>query len=171
MTRHLERTRRMRTLKSSTTALWLLATLALPLTAQRAAGQTAWVLGKGVGDSLTALWERSVDTRLEQVACLAGEVGRDTVRVTAVMPLVTTSSDSLGAEAGESLDTCGAPEWIGTIHTHVRSTDADAPATRFSPGDRAVMSEWVRRWTRPGAFCVLHSDRAMHCEVYPPAER
>lgn len=146
----------------------LLALLAAP---SLAAQQPKWVLGQGVGDSLTVLWQRSVELRAERVACLAGEIEEDSVRVVVVSPLAGVASDSLTAEAQESLESCGAPEWIGTIHTHVRSTDHEAPAPRFSPGDRAVMSDWVRRWGRPGAFCVLHSDRAMHCEVWPPSPR
>lgn len=151
-------------MKPATLALALaLAAAATPLAAQ----QPRWELGKGVGDSLTALWERSTAARAEHVACVAAEVGVDTVRVTLVLPLPQVG-DSLNATAEESLVRCGTPAWAGTIHTHVRSTDDDSPAPRFSPGDRAVMSDWVGRWGRPGAFCVLYSDRGMHCEVYPP---
>lgn len=146
--------------------LGLLATLSLvlPLGAQ----QPVWVLGRGVGDSLTALWTHSIAARVERVGCLAAEIAADTVTVRLVQPLAG-AGDSLTADAGEALARCGAPAWAGTIHTHVRSTDDVVPAPRFSPGDRAVMSDWVRRWGRRGAFCVLHSDRAMHCEVYPAA--
>lgn len=143
----------------------MLLVAAVPLAAQQ---PSAWVLGRGVGDSLTALWERSVMAHSERVACVGGAVEPDTVRIAMVAPLRRTKGDSLNADAEESLASCGAPAWIGTLHTHVRSTDDEAPARRFSPGDRAVMADWVRRWGRPGAFCVLHSDRAMHCEVWPP---
>ena len=32
----------------------------------------------------------------------------------------------------------------------------------------AVMSEWTTRWGGQGAFCLVYSERNMHCEVYPP---
>ena len=76
-------------------------------------------------------------------------------------------SDSLTASAQASLGECAAPEWMGTVHTHVRSTDSDDPAPRFSPGDRTVMSEWSKRNRRAGAFCVLYSRKGAHCEVWP----
>ena len=117
--------------------------------------------------ALQQLWATSLTTRREQVACLGGTIGQDTVAVTRVR-LLDESSDSLTASAQVSLATCAPPEWIGTVHSHVRSTDDDTPASRFSPGDRAVMSEWASRWGGRGAFCLVYSERNMHCEVYPP---
>lgn len=138
---------------------------AAPLAAQV---QPGWSLGAGVGDSLHRVWQRSLAERREQVACLGGTVALDTVRITLVLPLDVPASDSLTASAEESLATCGPPRWIGTVHSHVRSTDSALPVNRFSQGDRAVMSAWRSRWGRRGAFCVVYSERGMHCEVWPP---
>ena len=141
----------------------LLCLPARSLTAQ----QQAWVMGSDAKLAVQALWATTLTVRREQVACLGGTIGRDTVLVTRIKP-VNEPSDSLTASAGLSLTTCMPPEWIGTVHSHVRSTDDDAPASRFSPGDRAVMSEWTTRWGGQGAFCLVYSERNMHCEVYPP---
>jgi hypothetical protein len=97
-----------------------------------------------------------------------GRLGTDTVFVDRAILLDDAPGDSLNAPAELSLATCGPPTWIGTVHTHVRSTDDPAPAPRFSGSDRVVMSVWSVRWRSKGAFCVLYSDRGAHCEVYPP---
>lgn len=128
----------------------------------------AWRIAPPAEDSLKALWARSIATRREAVACLGGVIGSDTVHVTSALPLADAPADSLTADAQLSLSDCGPPRWIGTAHTHVRSTDGDEPATRFSPSDRTVMSLWSTRWGRQGAFCVLYSEKRAHCEVYPP---
>ncbi len=126
-----------------------------------------WIVGSAAGPVLKRLWQESEAARAERVACLGGTIGADTVWITAAAP-VTTTADSLGAGAEASLEQCAPPRWIGTVHTHIRSTDDSEPVARFSPGDRAVMSAWVERWGRKGAFCLLHSPKAAHCEVYPP---
>jgi len=141
----------------------LLCLPARSLTAQ----QQAWVMGPPAKLALQELWATSLTARREQVACLGGTIGPDTVLVTRIKPVLE-PSDSLTASAQLSLATCAPPEWIGTVHSHVRSTDDDAPASRFSPGDRAVMSEWTTRWGGQRAFCLVYSERNMHCEVYPP---
>lgn len=128
----------------------------------------SWTFTRPAQDSLAALWSRSLLEQREEVACLGGTVGSDTVRVERALPLRFPRSDSLTADAEHSLDACGRPEWIGTAHTHIRSTDDPSPAPRFSPADRIVMSLWSGRWGGPGAFCVLYSEKAAHCEVYPP---
>lgn len=125
-----------------------------------------WIIDSAARPVLAGLWRESVAARAERVACVGGQIGSDTVRITSAAPVVT-RGDSLGAGAEASLAACGPPRWIGTVHTHIRSTDDTEPVARFSPGDRAVMSEWVKRWGRPGAFCILHSPRGAHCEVYP----
>ncbi len=147
--------------------LWPLLLAAAPLSAQVPA-QPHWALGPAVGDSLHALWQRSAAQRREQVACLQATVALDTVRVTLVQPVAVAATDSLTASADESLAACGPPQWSGTVHSHVRSTDSEIPVNRFSPGDRAVMSAWRDRWEVRGAFCVVYSERGMHCEVWPP---
>lgn len=145
--------------------LWLAAGLPAALSAQ---AQPVWVLSQVAKNGFADLWEASNRERRELVACLGGSRGEDSVRVLALRPLELEQSDSLTAEALGSIERCGPPDWIGTIHTHIRSTDDERPAPRFSPSDRVVMSEWVARWGSPGAFCVLYSDRAAQCEVYPP---
>lgn len=145
-------------------ALAALAAAAAPGAAR--AQLPTWVIDSTAGPVLRQLWRESVAARAERVACLGGTIGPDTVWITAAAPVATTA-DSLGAGAEASLAQCAPPRWIGTVHTHIRSTDDSEPVARFSPGDRAVMSAWVERWGRKGAFCLLHSPKAAHCEVYP----
>lgn len=145
----------------------LLANILAAGAAPAAAQQPAWIIEAPARPALSALWRASVTARAERVACLSGRIGTDSVWITGAAPIVTRGADSLAAEGEPSLAQCGPPRWIGTVHTHVRSTDAADPAERFSPGDRAQMSEWARRWSRAGAFCLLHSAQAAHCEIYP----
>lgn len=150
---------------------WIAIAVLASLCASSAHSQVlpAWTFTHAAQDSLAALWSRSLQHRREEVACLGGMLLTDTVRVELALPLPYAQSDSLTADAERSLATCGPPQWIGTAHTHVRSTDDPSPAPRFSPADRVVMSLWSGRWGRAGGFCVLYSERAAHCEVYPPA--
>ncbi len=127
-----------------------------------------WVIAPEAKDSLARLWTESIAAHREHVGCLGGRLGADTVFVERALLLDAAPGDSLNAPAELSLATCGPPTWIGTVHTHVRSTDDPAPAPRFSGSDRVVMSVWSERWRSKGAFCVLYSDRGAHCEVYPP---
>lgn len=127
-----------------------------------------WVVAPEAKDSLARLWTESIATQREHVGCLGGRLGPDTVFVDRALLLDDAPGDSLNASAELSLATCGPPAWIGTVHSHVRSTDDPAPAPRFSGSDRVVMSVWSERWRSKGAFCVLYSDRGAHCEVYPP---
>ncbi len=117
---------------------------------------------------LSALWDESVAARQERVGCLAGRLTDDTVFVDSARALPTATVDSLTADGHPSIEGCGLPAWFGSVHTHIRSTDDTAPVARFSPGDRTVMSLWVERWGRRGAFCLLHSEHEAHCEVFPP---
>lgn len=142
----------------------ILGALAAPAAAR--AQLPTWIIESAAGPALKRLWQESVAARSERVGCLGGRIGTDTVWITVAAP-VTTAADSLGAGAEASLVQCAPPRWIGTVHTHIRSTDDPEPVARFSPGDRAVMSAWVERWGRKGAFCILHSPKAAHCEVYP----
>lgn len=144
-------------------AMVLLGLVVRPVAAQ----QAAWVVGPEAKLGLQQLWATSLGVRREQVACIGGGIAPDTVRVVRLRP-VEDYSDSLTASAQASLATCVPPEWIGMVHSHVRSTDDDTPASRFSPGDRAVMSEWTQRWGGQGAFCIVYSAQNLHCEVYPP---
>lgn len=128
----------------------------------------SWQLSNAAKAGFREIWQASVAARRERVGCMGGAIVGDTVYVARVRLLSDGRSDSLTATADVSLVECAAPEWIGTVHTHVRSTDSDEPVARFSPGDRAVMSEWSKRNSQAGAFCVLYSAKGAHCEVWPP---
>jgi len=128
----------------------------------------AWSLSTEAKAGFRDIWNTSVAERRERVGCLGGVITEDTVYLVRMRLLPEVESDSLTASADVSLTECAAPEWIGTVHTHVRSTDSDDPAPRFSPGDRTVMSEWSQRNGSAGAFCVLYSAKGAHCEVWPP---
>ncbi len=147
-------------------ALLLLVTLPSVLPAQ---SLPRWLIAPEAKDSLRQLWAESIATNREHVGCLGGAIGLDTVRVSQVILLDDAPGDSLNAPAEPSLATCGPPRWIGTVHSHVRSTDDPSPAPRFSGSDRVVMSVWSEKWRSRGAFCLLYSDHGAHCEVYPPA--
>jgi hypothetical protein len=132
------------------------------------ARRDTWQVSNAAKAGFQTIWTTSVHERRERVGCMGGTIQGDTVIVVRVKLLPEGRSDSLTAAAETSLGACAAPEWIGTVHTHVRSTDSEEPAPRFSPGDRAVMSEWTKRYQRAGAFCVLYSSKGAHCEVWPP---
>jgi hypothetical protein len=136
----------------------------------RAQGPAAFDLGPAARQGFAALWKASVAEGRERVACLGGTLEGDTVHVSAVRALPADSADDLNAGAEASLAGCGPPEWVGTVHTHVRSIDDPSPSPYFSPGDRTVMSAWAERWKGAGAFCLLYSARAAKCEVYPPRQ-
>jgi hypothetical protein len=116
---------------------------------------------------LRRLWVASSGVKAERVACLAGDIRRDTVRVTRILPL-DGRADSLGVSARESLETCGPPRWQGTVHTHVALRDGVRPYSRFSGADRGVNRLWWRRWRAEGMFCVLYSPVAAYCEIDGP---
>ncbi len=116
---------------------------------------------------LRRLWGASSDAKAERLACLAGEMRGDTVRVTRIMPL-TGWSDSLNVSAQQSLDTCAPPEWRGMVHTHVALSDGRRPYSRFSGADRGVNGLWWRRWNEQGMFCVLYSSTQAYCEIDGP---
>jgi len=116
---------------------------------------------------LRRLWVESSNARTELVACLAGEIVRDTVRVTRILPL-TGWADSLGVTAQRSLDECGPPRWQGTVHTHVAMRTSGEPYARFSGADRGVNRLWWRRWNTDGMFCVIYSVNDAYCEIDGP---
>ncbi len=80
---------------------------------------------------LQRLWQASLSAKAERVACLAGAIDGDTVRISRVFPLEVGTSDSLGVSAGASLDICGPPSWRGTVHTHVALRDGRRPTLFF----------------------------------------
>jgi hypothetical protein len=116
---------------------------------------------------LRRLWVASSGAKAERVACLAGEIRRDTVRVTRILPL-DGWADSLGVSAAPSLESCGPPRWQGTVHTHVALYDGARPYSRFSGADRGVNRLWWRRWNVEGMFCVLYSGTDAYCEIDGP---
>ncbi len=117
---------------------------------------------------LHRLWETSSAAKAERVACLAATLEGDTVRISRVVPLESGRSDSLGISATPSLDTCGPPEWRGTVHTHVALKDGQRPYSLFSGADRGVMMLWWRRWSVAGVFCLLYSPNEVICEIEGP---
>jgi hypothetical protein len=117
---------------------------------------------------LRHLWVESTGASSERVACLAGEIVRDTVRITRILPLMG-RADSLGVSAERSLEECGPPRWQGTVHTHVARRSGGEPYARFSGADRGVNRLWWRRWNSEGMFCVLYSATDAYCEIDGPA--
>ena len=142
-------------------------TLALLAMAAAAGRPLAFRFEAGAQTELRRLWVESSGARTERVACLAGEIVRDTVRVTRVLPLVGWA-DSLGVSAGRSLEECGPPRWQGTVHTHVATRSGGGPYARFSGADRGVNRLWWRRWHTEGMFCVLFSATDAYCEIDGP---
>ena len=80
---------------------------------------------------LHRLWEESAESKAERVACLAGSIESDTVRITGVFALESGRSDSLGISAAASLETCAPPNWKGTVHTHVALREAASHTRSF----------------------------------------
>lgn len=118
--------------------------------------------------ALHRLWEASVGAKAERVACLAATIGGDTVEISAVFPLEPGPADSLGISADASLESCGPPQWRGTVHTHVALRDGRHPYALFSGADRGVMTLWWRRWDVDGIFCLLYGPNEVICEIEGP---
>ena len=116
---------------------------------------------------LRRLWVESTGARTERVACLAGQIVSDTVRITRILPL-TDWADSLAVSAQQSLEECGPPQWQGTVHTHVAVHGGGEPYSRFSGADRGVNRLWWRRWNTEGMFCVVYSATDAYCEIDGP---
>jgi hypothetical protein len=129
---------------------------------------TAFRFEPSARPELHRLWEASLSAKAERVACLAGSIDSDTVRISRVLPLEVEASDSLGVSAGASLDTCGPPNWRGTVHTHVALRDGHQPYSLFSGADRGIMMLWWRRWGEDGIFCLLYSADEVICEIEGP---
>lgn len=143
--------------------------VALLLAADRPARvPTAFRFEPSAQPELHRLWDASLSAKAERVACLAGSIDSDTVRISRVLPLEVGASDSLGVSAGASLDTCGPPNWRGTVHTHVALRDGRQPYSLFSGADRGIMMLWWRRWQEDGIFCLLYSAEEVICEIEGP---
>ncbi|HEX2220385.1 MAG TPA: hypothetical protein VHG35_16390 [Gemmatimonadales bacterium] len=145
-------------------AVAVLTLLALAATAR---GPRAFRFDPDAQNELRRLWAASSGAKAERVACLAGEIRRDTVHVTRVLPL-TGWADSLNVSARQSLEECVPPRWQGTVHTHVALYDGQRPYARFSGADRGVNRLWWRRWNTDGMFCVLYSPAEAYCEIDGP---
>ena len=149
--------------------LWLLP--ALPwLIAGDAAGPvpTAFRFEAEASAALHSLWDASSTAKTERVACLASTLDGDTIRISRVRSLETARADSLGISAASSLETCGPPEWRGTVHTHVALRDGRRPYALFSGADRGIMMMWWQRWKVAGVFCLLYSAEEVICEIEGP---
>jgi hypothetical protein len=119
--------------------------------------------------ALHQLWEASSAAKAERVACLASTLDGDTVRISRVQALEVSRADSLGVSAAASLEQCGPPEWLGTVHTHVALRDGRQPYSLFSGADRGVMMMWWQRWKVAGVFCLLYSADQVICEIEGPS--
>ncbi len=115
--------------------------------------------------SLRELWQRSITEQRERVACLGGYLTRDSAVIEKVLLLEPKRADSLGVSAQASIDMCGPPDWMGTVHTHIAHLENGAPYDRLSGADRGVMQMWWRRWRSDAVFCVLYSETQAYCEV------
>ena len=143
---------------------WLLALVALAAGAWR---PLAFRFELNAQTELRRLWVESTGARTERVACLAGEIVSDTVRVTRILPLMGWA-DSLGVSAERSLEECAPPQWQGTVHTHVALRSGGEPYARFSGADRGVNRLWWRRWNTEGMFCVVYTATDAYCELAGP---
>jgi hypothetical protein len=143
------------------------ATLALFALAAAAGRPLAFRFEPSAQTGLRQMWMESSGDKTERVACLAGRIGHDTVRVTRILPL-TGWADSLSVAARQSLEACAPPAWQGTVHTHVALRTGGEPYARFSGSDRGVNRLWWRRWNREGMFCVIYSETGAYCEIDGP---
>jgi hypothetical protein len=143
------------------------ALLLLGILAARGEGPRAVRFEPNARSELQRMWAASLAAKAERVACLAGEMQSDTIRVTRVL-MLDGGADSLGVSARASLETCAPPTWQGTVHTHVALRDGVRPYSVFSGADRGVNRLWSRRWRADGVFCVLFSRDGAYCELDGP---
>jgi hypothetical protein len=147
---------------------WLALLLVLPTSGgtpgPSRTGPTAFSLTPEAAAAMRSLWSASIAARTELVGCLASELDGDTLRITRVRPLAA-GADSLAVSASASLETCGPPDWQGTVHTHIALAANQRPYALFSGADRGVMLMWWQRWKRDGTFCLLFTADQAHCEI------
>ena len=113
--------------------------------------------------TMEALWNESKRANAERVACIAGHMEGGAFHITRAEVVPTEKADSLRISPGPSLERCGPPEWLGTVHTHI-ATFHGRPFAMLSPSDRAVMNVWRLKWGQEGVFCVLYSETEAYCE-------
>ncbi|MGH8622884.1 MAG: hypothetical protein ACRET3_12155 [Burkholderiales bacterium] len=116
--------------------------------------------------ALQALWQASVGAQQERLACIGGYRQAGVAYITKVEPLAVTAAALGSIAARESLERCGPPRWLGTVHTHI-ATFSGHPYVTFSRDDRRVMSQWRMIWQAEGVFCVLYNEQQAHCEAEP----
>ena len=143
---------------------FIAAVTAFALAAARADGPEALSVDPRAQAGLRTLWATSVAANAERVACLASVVHGDTLHITRVLPLLA-GADSVAVSARASLETCGPPEWQGTVHTHIAGSGNQGPSSLFSGADRGVMLMWWQRWKADGTFCLLYAEDEAHCEI------
>jgi hypothetical protein len=141
-----------------------LALLAGALASARGGGPQAFAVDPDAQVGLRALWAASVAAKAERVGCLASAIDGDTLHITRVLPL-TAGADSVAVSALASLETCGPPDWQGTVHTHIALREGQPASPLFSGADRGVMLMWWRRWKADGTFCLLYAEGQAHCEI------
>lgn len=112
---------------------------------------------------LERLWLESAITREERVACLVGRVEDGVPIVSGVARLAPTGADSTSISAMGSIERCGPPFYVGTVHTHVALRNGLTPYSTFSGADRGIMQLWWMRWKVSGMFCLLYSEHDATC--------
>lgn len=118
--------------------------------------------------ALRRLWQESTGAGAERVACLDGRIEGDSAIVTRIGWLEARHADSTSISAQQSIDECGPPRFLGTVHTHLNVTDERSRFAAFSGADRGVMYLWWKQWNADGIFCVLYTAEKAHCELVAP---
>lgn len=113
---------------------------------------------------LGKLWVASTHAKQERVACIGGSIVHGVAYITRVRRLSGSRADSMTVSARESLNTCGPPAWLGTVHTHIALLDGQ-PYVLFSGSDRIVIDMWRHQWKTNGVFCILYSESEANCET------
>ena len=113
--------------------------------------------------ALRGLWDSSIGSKEERVACIGGRRIGGVAYITKVMTLEA-PADSAHVSAVSSLNECRPPEWFGTVHTHIARFNG-LPFVTFSADDRNVISIWRGRWKHDGVFCILYTEADAYCEA------
>ncbi len=134
-----------------------------PPSVEPAGRETHFIVETAARPGLQALWAESIEATQERVACIAGRLEDDIYHVTAVETVPTEMADSLHVSPGPSLERCGPPDWVGTVHTHIIPYRGQ-PYSTLSASDRAVTALWRARHKTEGVFCVLYTSFEAYCE-------
>lgn len=125
--------------------------------------ETHFVVEAAARAKLQALWAESIGAAQERVACIAGYLKHGVYHVSGVEAVPTEMADSLHVSPGPSLERCGPPDWVGTVHTHIIPYRGQ-PYSTLSASDRAVTGLWRERYKTEGVFCVLYTSLEAYCE-------